>query len=72
VALYAPRGHQERSEHAFMNKNQKQIRAKLKAHRAKHPGEAFSVRVPVRDYAKVVEKMGPGPVPSHAFTERTF
>jgi len=55
-----------------MNKSQKQIRAKLKAHKRKHPGGQFSVRVPVRNYSQVVEKMGPGPVPSHAFCERTM
>ena len=42
----------------YMNKNQKQIRAKLKAHRRKSGGAAFSVVAPRKDYAKVVEKMG--------------
>jgi hypothetical protein len=53
-----------------MNKNQKQIRAKLKALRRSN--KPLQITVPVRNYAEVVEKMGPGPVPGSAFTSRTF
>lgn len=47
-----------------MNNNQKRIRMIIK--------DKGSAVVPVREYAKVVHKMGIGTPPASAFRDRTF